>query len=47
MRLDLHWRIVLSVLIILPLGFFLGMPFPIGISMILPGEKDSHHLPGL
>ncbi|MBK6536812.1 MAG: hypothetical protein IPG09_03200 [Ignavibacteria bacterium] len=38
-RLDLHWRIVLSVLIILPLGFFLGMPFPIGISMILPGEK--------
>lgn len=38
-RMDLQWRIILSVLIILPLGFFLGMPFPLGISMILPGEK--------
>ncbi|HMS65169.1 MAG TPA: hypothetical protein PKD83_07945, partial [Ignavibacteria bacterium] len=38
-RLDLIWRIVISVLIIFPLGFFMGMPFPIGISMILPDEK--------
>jgi|GEM_PF-648328 len=38
-RMDLQWRIVVSVLIILPLGFFMGMPFPIGISMILPDEK--------
>jgi hypothetical protein len=38
-RLDLHWRIIISVLIIFPLGFFMGMPFPIGMSLILPGEK--------
>ena len=38
-RMDLVWRIITSVLIIIPLGFFMGMPFPIGISLILPGEK--------
>lgn len=38
-RMDLLWRIVISVLIIFPLGFFMGMPFPIGISMILPDEN--------
>ena len=38
-RLDLTWRIVISALIIFPLGFFMGMPFPIGMSLILPTEK--------
>lgn len=38
-RLDLQWRIIISALIIFPLGFFMGMPFPLGISMILPAEK--------
>lgn len=38
-RLDLAWRIIISALIIFPLGFFMGMPFPIGMSLILPAEK--------
>lgn len=38
-RLELHWRIILSALIIFPLGFFMGMPFPLGMSLILPGES--------
>ncbi|MEO6695949.1 MAG: hypothetical protein ABIY50_11355 [Ignavibacteria bacterium] len=38
-RLDLHWRIIVSALIILPLGFFMGMPFPVGISLITNSEK--------
>lgn len=38
-RLELHWRILVSALIIFPLGFFMGMPFPIGMSLILPSEK--------
>ncbi|MDQ3022321.1 MAG: hypothetical protein M3R36_17385 [Bacteroidota bacterium] len=38
-RLELHWRVIISALIIFPLGFFMGMPFPIGMSMILPAEK--------
>jgi MFS family permease len=38
-RMDLMWRIVISVLVIFPLGFFMGMPFPIGISLILPEEN--------
>lgn len=38
-RLDLHWRIIISALLIFPLGFFMGMPFPIGMSLILPGES--------
>ena len=38
-RLDLHWRIIISAMIIFPLGFFMGMPFPLGMSLILPGEK--------
>ncbi len=38
-RLDLMWRIIISALIIFPLGFFMGMPFPLGMSLILPGEK--------
>lgn len=38
-RLELHWRILISALIIFPLGFFMGMPFPVGISLILPTEK--------
>ncbi|MDQ3193692.1 MAG: hypothetical protein M3P82_01705, partial [Bacteroidota bacterium] len=38
-RLELHWRIIISALLILPLGFFMGMPFPIGMSLILPSEK--------
>ena len=38
-RLELHWRIFLSAVLIFPLGFFMGMPFPIGMSLILPEEK--------
>ncbi len=38
-RMELHWRIIISALIIFPLGFFMGMPFPLGMSLILPGEK--------
>ncbi len=38
-RLDLTWRIMISILMILPLGFFMGMPFPVGMSLILPNEK--------
>ena len=38
-RLELSWRILVSALMILPLGFFMGMPFPIGMSLILPTEK--------
>lgn len=38
-RMDQYLRIIISVIIIFPLGFFMGMPFPLGISMILPGEK--------
>lgn len=38
-RMNPVWRVIVSVLIIFPLGFFMGMPFPLGISMILPEEK--------
>lgn len=38
-RLELHWRILLSAAIIFPLGFFMGMPFPLGMSLIFPSEK--------
>lgn len=38
-RLELYWRIIISALIIFPLGFFMGMPFPVGMSLILPSEK--------
>ncbi len=30
---------MISALIIFPLGFFMGMPFPVGMSLILPAEK--------
>jgi hypothetical protein len=33
-RLELIWRVVISALIIAPLGFFMGMPFPIGLTLI-------------
>ncbi|HRE40505.1 MAG TPA: hypothetical protein PLG90_04155 [Ignavibacteria bacterium] len=33
-RLELIWRIIITIIIIFPLGFFMGMPFPIGMSMI-------------
>jgi len=33
-RLELTWRVVISALIIAPLGFFMGMPFPIGLTLI-------------
>ncbi|MCX6159924.1 MAG: hypothetical protein NTV87_01125, partial [Ignavibacteriae bacterium] len=32
-------RIVISVVIIAPLGFFMGIPFPVGISMMNSSEK--------
>ncbi|HCA42566.1 MAG TPA: hypothetical protein DEP28_04855 [Bacteroidetes bacterium] len=33
-RLELIWRIIITVIIVFPLGFFMGMPFPIGMSLI-------------
>lgn len=33
-RWDLWLRIIISILIIAPLGFFMGMPFPLGLSLI-------------
>jgi hypothetical protein len=39
-RLDLTWRIAISALIIAPLGFFMGMPFPIGLSLIEDDERN-------
>ncbi|MEO8209386.1 MAG: hypothetical protein ABI840_02410 [bacterium] len=38
-RLELYWRIIISALIIFPLGFFMGMPFPVGMSLVHPAEK--------
>jgi MFS family permease len=32
-------RILISVVLIFPLGFFMGMPFPIGISLIRDSEN--------
>lgn len=32
-------RIILSVILIFPLGFFMGMPFPVGISLIQDSEN--------
>lgn len=39
-RLDLIWRIVISAVMIAPLGFFMGMPFPIGLSLIEDNERN-------
>ena len=39
-RLDLMWRVVISVLMIAPIGFFMGMPFPIGLSLIEDDERN-------
>ncbi|MCB0721582.1 MAG: hypothetical protein KDC42_04675 [Ignavibacteriae bacterium] len=39
-RVDLIWRVVISALIIAPLGFFMGMPFPIGLSLIEDDERN-------
>ncbi len=41
-RADVFWRVVTSVGIIAPLGFFMGMPFPYGISKI--GGANSRFL---
>lgn len=38
--LSIELRILVSVLMIFPLGFFLGMPFPIGISKIKDNDSD-------
>ena len=38
-RFDLIWRILVSAAMIFPLGFFLGMPFPIGLSLIKDSER--------
>jgi hypothetical protein len=38
-RFDLIWRILISAAMIFPLGFFLGMPFPIGLSLIKDSER--------
>jgi hypothetical protein len=39
-RADILWRVVISILLIAPLAFFMGIPFPYGIKQI-PAEKDS------
>jgi hypothetical protein len=38
-RLELVWRITVSALIIAPLGFFMGMPFPIGLTLISDDDR--------
>ncbi len=38
-RLDLLWRVIVSALIIAPLGFFMGMPFPIGLTLIDDNDR--------
>jgi MFS family permease len=38
-RLELVWRIIISIVLIFPIGFFMGMPFPIGLSLIKDSEK--------
>ncbi|HEY5534768.1 MAG TPA: hypothetical protein VIL99_07535 [Ignavibacteria bacterium] len=38
-QLGLLYRIIISVLMIAPLGFFMGMPFPVGMSFIDDSEK--------
>lgn len=38
--LGIEFRIIISVLMIFPLGFFLGMPFPIGISKISGDDNN-------
>jgi hypothetical protein len=40
-RVDILLRVLISVIIIAPLAFFMGMPFPYGISRI---ESDSRYL---
>jgi hypothetical protein len=39
-KLSIEFRIIVSVLMIFPLGFFLGMPFPIGISKISGDDNN-------
>lgn len=38
-RMEIHWRILITVAMIAPLGFFMGMPFPIGLSLIGDNQK--------
>jgi predicted membrane-bound spermidine synthase len=38
-KLALLYRVAISVVIIAPLGFFMGMPFPVGISLINDNDK--------
>ena len=38
-RLELAWRVVISAGLVFPLGFFLGMPFPIGLTLIEDSER--------
>lgn len=38
-RLELMWRVIVSALIIAPLGFFMGMPFPIGLTLIDDNDR--------
>ncbi|MBS1518980.1 MAG: hypothetical protein JSS91_12910 [Bacteroidetes bacterium] len=39
-RFDLAYRVLISVLLIAPLGFFMGMPFPLGMEKIDNSEKS-------
>ena len=38
-RLELAGRILVSIALIFPIGFFMGMPFPIGLSLIPDSER--------
>jgi hypothetical protein len=38
-RVDLHWRVLISIGLIAPLAFFMGIPFPLGMSKIDLGSK--------
>ncbi|MBI5403249.1 MAG: hypothetical protein HY959_07590 [Ignavibacteriae bacterium] len=39
----IFFRIIVSVVLIFPLGFFMGMPFPLGLSLI--GDTESNYIP--
>jgi hypothetical protein len=43
-RADIIWRVIISVIIIAPLSFFMGMPFPYGIKNIPSDPKINQYL---
>ena len=40
-HLDLVYRLAINVLTLAPIGFFMGMPFPLGIRLISAGDRSS------